>query len=83
MKKTKQKKVKKCLKCMKEFWRRFDLADEKYLSSFLGAFARIVEVTHFAQIIDFSERAQGKDSPRKVNRQLGKYGNRPKKYDKE
>ena len=64
---------------MKEFWRRFDLADEKYLASFLGVFARIVKVAHFAQIINFSKRAQGKDSPSKVNRQLGKHGNRPKK----
>ena len=68
---------------MKELWCRFDLADDKYLSIFLGVFARIVKVTHFAQIIDFSERAQRKDSPRKVNRQLSKYGNKPKKYDKE
>ena len=79
MEKKKQRKVKKCLKCMKEFWRRFDLADEKYLSIFLGVFARIVKVAHFAQIINFSKRARGKDSPSKVNRQLGKHGNRPKK----
>ena len=32
--KTKKRKVTKCLKCMKEFSRRFDLVNEKYLSIF-------------------------------------------------
>ena len=32
---------------MKEFSHRFDLANGKYLSIFLGVFARIVKVTHY------------------------------------
>ena len=38
---------------MKELLCRFDLANGKYLSIFLGVFARIVKVTHFAQVINF------------------------------
>ena len=34
------------VKCVMEFSRRFDLANGKYLSNFLGVFARIVKVTH-------------------------------------
>ena len=61
---------------MKKFSRRFDLANEKYLSIFLRVFARIVKVTHFAQVINSLERAHGKVHPCKVNRQIDKDGNR-------
>ena len=52
--------MRKCLKCVKKFSRRFDLGNVKYLSIFLRVFARIVKVTHFAQVINFRERAHGK-----------------------
>ena len=51
--KRNKKKFKKCVNCVKEFLRRFDLANGKYLSIFLGVFARIVKVTHFAQVTNF------------------------------
>ena len=66
--KTNERKVRKCLKCVKEFLRRFDLANEKYLSIFQGVFARIVKVTHFAQVINFCERAHGKIHLRKIDK---------------
>ena len=50
-KQNKCKEMPKCI-CMKEFLRRFDLANGKYLSIFLGVFARIVKVTNFAQVIN-------------------------------
>ena len=53
---------------MKEFSRRFDLANRKYLSIFLEVFARIVKVTHFIQVINFRERVHGKIHPRKVDK---------------
>ena len=53
---------------MKEFLRRFDLANGNYLSVFLGIFARIVKVTHFAQVAKFRERANRKMHPRKVGK---------------
>ena len=74
--KTKKRKVRKCLECVKESSSRFDLANEKYLSTFPGVFARIVKVKHFPQVIIFCEKTRGKVHPRKVNRQVGKYGNR-------
>ena len=49
---------------MKEFSRRFDLANV----SFLGVFARIVKVTHFAQVINFREIPHGKIHPHKVDK---------------
>ena len=49
--KTNKRKVRNCLKYAKRFLRRLDLANGKYLSIFLGVFARIVKVTHFAQVI--------------------------------
>ena len=49
--KTNKRKIRKYLKYVKEFSRRFDLAIGKYLSIFLGVFERIVKVTHFAQVI--------------------------------
>ena len=58
--KTNKRKVRKYLNCVKEFSRRFDLANRKYLSIFLGFFARIVKVTHFALVINFRERAHRK-----------------------
>ena len=66
--KTNKRKVTKSLNCVKEFLRRFDLANGKYLSIFLGAFARIVKVSHFAQVINFRERAHGKIHSRKVDK---------------
>ena len=69
-KRKRKKKVTKCFKCVKEFFRRFDFA------IFKGVFARIVKVTYFPQVINFSETAHGKVHPRKVNRQIGKDGNR-------
>ena len=60
--KTNKRKVRKCLNCVKEFSGRFDLANGKYSSIFLGVFARIVKVTHFRQVINFRERAHGKSS---------------------
>ena len=44
--KTNKRKVRKCLKCVKQSSRRFDLANGKYLSILLGLFARIVKITH-------------------------------------
>ena len=44
----------------KEISRRFDLWNVKYLSIFLRVFARIVKVTHLAQVINFRDRAHGK-----------------------
>ena len=61
-------KVRKCLKCVREFLRRFDLANGKYLSIFLGVFARITKVTHFAQVINFRERIYDKVHPSKVDK---------------
>ena len=66
--KTKKRKVRKCLKCVKEFLHRFDFANGKYLSIFLGVFARIVRVTHFAQAINYCERAHGKIYPCKADK---------------
>ena len=66
--KTNKIKFWKCLKCVKEFSRRFDLVNVKYLSIFLGFFARIVKVTHFAQVVKFLERGHGKIDPRKVDK---------------
>ena len=63
-----KKKVRKCLRRVKEFLRRFDLASGKYLSIFHGFFARIFRVSHFAQAINFPGRFQGKVHPRKVNK---------------
>ena len=55
--------------------RRFDLANEKYLSIFLRIVARIVKVTHFVQVISFHKKAHGKVNPRKAKRQIDKDGN--------
>ena len=66
--KTNKRKVRKCFKCVKEFLGRFDLANWKYLSIFLGAFARIVKVTHFAQVMNFRERIHGKTDSRNVDK---------------
>ena len=55
-------------KCMKEFSRRFYLTNGKHLSIFLGFFARIVNVTHFAYVINLREKAHGKIHPRKVDK---------------
>ena len=65
--KTNKGKVRKCLKCVREFLRRFDLANGKYLSIFLGVFARITKITHFAQVINFRERIYDKVHPSKVD----------------
>ena len=56
-----------CLKWVKEYSRRSDLANEKYSSIFLGIFERIVKVTHFGQFINFCERAHGTTHPCKVD----------------
>ena len=53
--KTKKRKVGKCLKCVKEDSRRFELINGKYLSIFLGIFVKIVEVTHFSLDISVPE----------------------------
>ena len=53
--------------------RRFDLANGKYLSLFLEVFARMVKVTHFAQVINFPERAQVKIHLRKVDKNNREY----------
>ena len=66
--KTNKGKVRKCLKCVREFLRRFDLANGKYLSIFLGVFARITKITHFAQVINFRERIYDKVHPSKVDK---------------
>ena len=58
----------KCLKCVKEYSRRFYLANWKFLSIFLGIFARIAKVAHFAQVINFRERAHRKTHPCKVDK---------------
>ena len=46
---TNKREVRKCLRCVKEFSHRFDLANGKYLSIFLGVFARIIKAKHFAK----------------------------------
>ena len=46
---------------------RFDLTNGKYLSIFLGAFTIIVKVTHFAQVINFCERAYRNDTQSQLN----------------
>ena len=51
---------------MKGFSRRFDLSNRKYLS--LEVFTRIAKVTHFAQVINFRDTAQGKIHPRRVDK---------------
>ena len=66
--KTNKRKVRKCLKCVKKYSCIFDLANGKYLSIFLVIFARIVKVTHFAQVINFCESVHGKIHPRKVDK---------------
>ena len=53
--------------------RRFDLANGKYLSLFLEVFARMVKVTHFAQVINFPKRAQVKIHLRKVDKNNREY----------
>ena len=58
----------KCLKCVKEFSRKFYLANWKFLSIFLGVFARIAKVAHFAQVINFRERVHRKTHPCKVDK---------------
>ena len=68
--KANKRKVWKCLKCVNEFSRRFDLANGKYLSIFLEVFARIVKITHFAQVINVHERAYGKIHLHKVDKKL-------------
>ena len=42
--KTNKRKVRKCLKYTKEFSRRFDMGNGKYLSIFLGVFARKLHI---------------------------------------
>ena len=66
--KTNKIKVRKYLNWVKEFSRRFDLANRKYLSIFLGVFARIVKVTHSAQVINFREKASGKTHARRADK---------------
>ena len=56
---TNRRKVRKCLRCVKEFSHRFDLENGKYLSTFLGVFARMVKVAHFALVINFCKRIYG------------------------
>ena len=67
--KTNNRKVRKCLKCVKEFSRGFDLANGKYMSIFLGFFARIV--TDSAQFMNLRERAHGEIHPHKVDKNNG------------
>ena len=62
-------KIRKWLKCVKEFSYRFDLANGKYLSIFLRVFARIVKDQHFAQVINF--RTIEKSKNRKQNKLQG------------
>ena len=66
--KTNKIKVRKYLNWVKEFPRRFDLANRKYLSIFLGVFVRIVKVTHFAQVINFRGKASGNTLPRRADK---------------
>ena len=61
--KTNKRKDMKCRKYVKEFLHRFDLANEKNLSIFVGIFVRIVKVTHFAQVINFLRKAPHKKCP--------------------
>ena len=58
--KVNERKVRKCLKRVKEFLRRFDLGNGKYLSIFLGVIARIAKATHSSQVINFSKGPTGK-----------------------
>ena len=44
--KTNERKVRECLKCVKEFSCRFDLGNRKYLPIFLGVFGRTVKVKY-------------------------------------
>ena len=71
--KTNKKKVRKRLKCVRKFSRRFDLVNGKYLSVFQGVFVRIVKVTHLVQVINFRERAHGNCTRGQLNKmEIGK-----------
>ena len=69
--KTNKRKVRTCLKCVKEFLRRFDLENGKYLLIFLGVFAEIIKVAHFAQAINFRERTHGNCTRGQLNNEVG------------
>ena len=58
--KTSKRKVRKYLKSMKTFSRKFDSANRKYLSVFPEVFERIFKVSHFAQVINFRTIEQNK-----------------------
>ena len=73
--KQKEEKLLNALRTWRNFCVDLTLQFEIYLSIFLGVFARIVKVTYFAQVVNFSERVHRKVHPRKVNRQIGKDGN--------
>ena len=66
--KTNKRKVRKWLKREKIFSRRFEMANAKYFPIFPEVFARIVKVTHLAQVINFRERAHEKTHLRKVDK---------------
>ena len=58
------------LECVKEFLHRFDLRNGKYFSIFQGAFARIVKVTHFAQVISFFKMTHRRIHTCKVDKNI-------------
>ena len=62
--KTNKRKVRKSLRCVKEFSRRFDLTN----GIFARGFARTVKVTDFAQVINFREKAHRKIHPQKEDK---------------
>ena len=66
--KTNKRKVRKWLKREKIFSRRFEMANAKYFPIFPEVFARIVKVTHLAQVINFRERAHEKTHLCKVDK---------------
>ena len=64
--KTNKGKVRRRLKCVKEFSHRSNLANGKYLSLFLGVFARIVKISHFSQVLSFQAIEQKKNFTWKI-----------------
>ena len=59
-------KVRKCIRCVKEFPHRFDLANGKYMSIFLRAFVKTVKDAHSAQVIPIFDEFHVKNWKQKI-----------------
>ena len=66
-KQTKEK-LENALSAWKNFRKDLTWWNGKYLSIFLGLFARIVKVTYFVQVINFRERSYEKIHPHKIDK---------------